>query len=626
MDNVNRYTGSYKRSSGQLVDTDLKPGPYVAIVRSHLDSKFMGNLEVELLTRSGSGAIPKKSGYIIPVQYLSPFYSATPYESVTDNDGHQYSQKAAGMWFVPPDLGSRVLVIFAEGGQGFWIGCVQDEYANFMIPAGDAATTYNKEDQSKQVPAGEYNKRQDFALKNDPTKFLKPVNTDQLNVLEIQGLLEDETRGIISSSARREVPSSVFGISTPGPYDRRPGAPQVKYGTIAASENTKIYHNRLGGSSLIFDDGDQSKIREKPAHEAPPKYINKEKGEDGGDVTIPHNELVRLKTRTGHQIILHNSEDLIYITNSKGNAWVELSSNGKIDIFSEDSISVHTENDLNFTADRDINFEAGRDINAKAAKTYKKKPESEPKGGDINIEAVENYHHRVGQDSKISTLGNFDLYTAKNSTIKCDENTSILSDNTYIHSSTNFEVRTCSDNRIESVNANTQIKSAAQNNLTAGGNTNILSGGNHIETASLIHMNGPQAAEAQTPKTNVRIAIEAPELPVFKLPAKIELPQAGKEGILDIPDAPESEIDSILKRVPQHEPWYHHENLDPTFYAKGLTDTRIDHERKERDWEEKDACESPAVLKSEWFKPVSTEPPETAKYVPSGDTFRKGGS
>jgi hypothetical protein len=76
---------------------------------------------------------------------------------------------------------------------------------------------------------------------------------------------------------------------------------------------------------------------------------------------------VRIRTRTGHQILLHNSEDLIYIGNAKGTTWIELTSNGKIDIYAKDSISVHTENDLNFTADRDINFNANGDINLNSA-------------------------------------------------------------------------------------------------------------------------------------------------------------------------------------------------------------------------------------------------------------------
>jgi hypothetical protein len=60
---------------------------------------------------------------------------------------------------------------------------------------------------------------------------------------------------------------------------------------------------------------------------------------------------------------MHTSEDLIYINNSRGTCWIEMSSNGKLDIYAQDSVSVHSEVDINFVADRDINFEAGRNIN-----------------------------------------------------------------------------------------------------------------------------------------------------------------------------------------------------------------------------------------------------------------------
>jgi hypothetical protein len=409
------------------------------------------------------------------------------------------------MWFVPPDLGARVLVIFAEGGQGFWIGCIQDEYANMAVPAPDTATTFNEEDRSRKLPIGEYNKKKGVANGDDPTKFFKPANDDQINVLEIQGLLEDETRGLTSSSARREIPSAVFGISTPGPYDRRPGSPQTKYGLIDDSETTKIYHNRLGGSSLIFDDGDASKLREKPAAEAEPVYVDREAGGSGGDVTIPHNEMLRLKTRTGHQILMHNSEDLIYITNAKGTAWIELTANGKIDVYAEDSVSIHSKQDVNVKADRDINFEAGRDFNVKANR-------------NIALESIENTQLLVGKDNKITTKGQVDIHTGSN----------------------NF--------------------------ITAGANTEIKSSGDHIEeTGGVVHMNGPAAATA-TP---------AEPLQIFKLPDNEEV---------------------IMKRVPQHEPWQHHENLFPTRYSSDITDR------------------------------LNSAPVEDSVLVKTSDTFRKGGN
>jgi len=474
------------RSSSKGFDPKGNPGPYVAIVRNHLDSKYMGNLEVEIQFSSGSGNSPNVPGRLAQVSYLSPFYGTTPYEGLTKNEGHQYSQKSYGMWMVPPDPGTKVLVMFAEGnrGQGYWFGCIQEDYMNFMVPGVSPSTTYNDFDLETKYPVGEYNKKVETAKGRDPTQFIKPVFEDAYDVLAEQGLEEDETRGLTSSSARRELPSTVFGISTPGPQDKRPGAPTVQYGENFAQTVTPF--NRLGGTSFVMDDGDATMLREGPASESPYVYKNKEKGEDGGDPTIPHNELVRLKTRTGHQILLHNSEDLIYIGNAKGTTWIELTSNGKIDIFAQDSISIHTENDLNITADRDINMHAGRDFNVKANR-------------NVNLESVANWQIVVGGDNKITTTGK----------------------------------------------------------------TEINSGGNHVETAAQIHMNGPTATKAEPLQT-------------FKLPGETETSE-----------------ESLHRRLPQHEPWIHHENFDPTKFTTELTDIEL------------------------------TDPIEDPEIEPVPDTFRK---
>lgn len=447
---INKYTGELKRSSAEYVDYASSPNPYIAIVTNHLDSTFMGGLEVQLQTKTASGNPKNQSGSFYKVRYLSPFYGVSPLAGIQPNDGHEYSQKSYGMWFAPPDIGSKVLVIFAEGGEAFWIGCIPEQDTNFMMPAGDVTTTFHKDENNttSKLPVGELNKAIDDNSNGNATGVQKPVNTDQVSSLTTRGLIQDETRGLTTSSSRRETPSAVFGISTPGPHDRRPDAPKVPYG------NAEVYHNRLGGSSLVMDDGDATLTRKGSPGSSSPEYADKKAGDNDGDVTIPHNEMLRLKTRTGHQILMHNSEDLIYIGNSRGTAWVELTSNGKIDIYSEDSISVRTAQDLNFKADRDINFQADRDCNIKAKK-------------NINFEAEqEDFKLLVGGNNKITTNGKFDISTTGNNIFTTEE-------------------------------GSTEINSSGSNLITAGDNTEIKSGGDHIEsTGGKILMNGPKASEA----------------------------------------------------------------------------------------------------------------------------------
>jgi hypothetical protein len=338
------------------------PGPFLAKVVSHLDPTYMGGLEVEILRPVGNNA---SEGQVHQVKYMSPFYGVTGVAyTAEDPDDFNNTQKSYGMWMIPPDPGTQVVVIFIDGDpkRGYWIGCVQDENMNFMIP-GLAATQFAVGGKGERSPVAEYNKKINRTA-GDTTQYKKPKHPFA-TVLEKQGLNLDDVRGTTTSSARRETPSSVFGISTPGPLDKNSGS---KRGAIGKAEHAVVNApvSRLGGATFVMDDGDDKFLRKKPASEAGPDYASVEQGETGGNVNIPHNELVRIRTRTGHQILLHNSEDLIYIGNARGTAWVELTSNGKIDVYSADSISVYTGNDLNISAARDINFNAGGNINMKS--------------------------------------------------------------------------------------------------------------------------------------------------------------------------------------------------------------------------------------------------------------------
>lgn len=441
------------------------PGPYLAKIVSHLDPYYMGSLEVEILR--SVGAQKAREGQIHRVSYLSPFYGVTNVEFNGENDTYNETQKSYGMWFVPPDVGTTVMVIFVDGDprKGYWLGCIADQYMNFMVP-GYASTELNVNGKSKRVPVGEYNKKVTQVAALDPTKTKKPAHPFQ-DILQEQGLLNDDIRGLTSSSARREIPSSVFGVSTPGPIDKQNNARKGKVGKFE-HQIANAFVSRLGGSSFVMDDGDDKFLRKTKASEGPPEYASVEQRETGGNVTIPHNELLRLKTRTGHQILLHNSEDLIYIGNARGTTWIEMTSDGKIDIYAQDSVSVHTEQDFNLKADRDVNIEAGRNINLKTLT------------GQMQTQTATDWNVIVGANGKITVATNMDV--------------------------------------------------------------NV--GNSYKETAARIDMNGPTAQKATPLSTHT-------------------LPKG------------ESTVTSITKRQPQHEPWQHHENLDPLQFKPSKTDRNV---------------------------------------------------
>jgi hypothetical protein len=135
-----------------------------------------------------------------------------------------------------------------------------------------------------------------------------------------QGLDRDFARGAVSSSSMREVPSNVYGISTPG---RRPGAAQ-------STVNPDVTVFRKGGHSFVMDDGDEG-------------------GKD---------QLIRLRTTNGHQIMMNDSENLVYIASASGAHWIEFSNNGQMNIFAYGGFNVRTAGVMNFHSDALINFQA----------------------------------------------------------------------------------------------------------------------------------------------------------------------------------------------------------------------------------------------------------------------------
>lgn len=534
---------------------DLGAGVYLAKVVSTLDPTIMGKLKVTLLKTQGNDRGDDNQTYTL--HYASPFFGYTPFEGMGMNqDEFNDTQKSYGMWFVPPDVGVTVLCMFVNGdpGQGYWFACLPPAFANNMVPAIAASdqVAYNEQSKEKEkydtklaVPVGEINKRKNKDDREiDPDKIKKPVHPIAEKFLE-QGTLEDDVRGTTLTSSRRNVPNMAFGISTPGPLDYRDNAKRLNIGPRDQNSISAIPVSRLGGTQLVMDDGDDRYRRTSPASSGPYGYAKVLEGEKG-EATIPYSEYARLRTRTGHQILLHNSEDLIYIGNARGTAWVELTSNGKIDIYAADSISIHTENDLNIKADRDINIEAGRNINMKATAEYVSQDElhrrddegnpipkiqdgNEFEAGRIQIESAFNTNILIGANGKIETRS---YENAEGVIVPGD-----------------LDIDVIGNTRIEQ-KINLDIKTGLRTSLTAGANTEILSTGQHIETAEQIHMNGPEAREADTANSIADLSLH---------PSLITNSDVGWAKIRYA----DGKIKSIMKRIPMHEPWAQHENNAP---------------------------------------------------------------
>ena len=232
---------------------NIDPGPFIGIVKNNIDPTRSGSLMVWIPELSG-GADDQSSWRA--VSYASPFYGETSY-SVRDKsqnfDGG--SPHSYGMWMVPPDVGVKVLCMFVNGdpARGYWFACVPNWQNMHMIPGISSGSfhgqgpeplvNYNSDDPAAAGKVGDFYK---LANVTDNT------HTYQLQTWQRQGLLGDPVRGPGTSSAFRETPSRVFGISTPGPEIAIPNGPDPNAAELADLN----IRSRQGGHQFVMDDGD----------------------------------------------------------------------------------------------------------------------------------------------------------------------------------------------------------------------------------------------------------------------------------------------------------------------------------------------------------------------------------
>ena len=335
-DNLGQMGGN-KRSQGYRLDAGgvvAESGPFIGEVMNNIDPTHSGRLQVYIET---FGNVDKNdsSGWRT-VSYMTPFYGETQHSGTTTGTGtspgnsHTY-----GMWFTPPDIGVKVMCFFINGdpSYGYYVGCIPTDGMNNMIPAiADNKTEVNNEDQE---------------IFEDP-KFYeqeKPTHTSIQATMHQQGLEDDDVRGPITSSAQRESPSNVYGISTPGRpvyaggYDDGTIKPQLESGELT-DEDVKVI-GRRGGHSFVMDDGDIS----------------------------GNSQHIRIRTSKGHQITMSDDGDTFYITHANGKSWIEMGYEGTVDVYSSNSVNVRTEGSINLHAEDDINMYAGRNFNIKGNKS-----------------------------------------------------------------------------------------------------------------------------------------------------------------------------------------------------------------------------------------------------------------
>jgi hypothetical protein len=308
-------------------------GTYIGVVKNVKDPKRNGRLSVWVPELGGA---ENDSKSWITVRYASPFLGSTdnpgtPGKYNKDNT-YRSSSQTYGFWAVPPDVGNQVLITFVNGqrDKGFWFACVFDRDGHHMVPGNPGGTSGKDFDAASvsdpdlksiinstkgdvNTPLSETNQ---YASSDNPLLYRKKtVHEVQAFTYINQGLDRDITRGPGRSSSQRDMPSNVYGWSTPGRGKNDPGK--------GDGDATKPIYERKGGHTFVMDDGD----------------------------FYGQNQQIRLRSSTGHQILMDDTTGVMHIINAAGSSWVEMTPSGHISVYAGGGINLRSRGDFNIHSD-----------------------------------------------------------------------------------------------------------------------------------------------------------------------------------------------------------------------------------------------------------------------------------
>jgi phage baseplate assembly protein gpV len=359
--------------------------------------------------------------------YITPFGGQTTVG--TRGAGIQSSEGgiAYGMWAIPK-VGAQVLIMCVDGDpqHRVYLGCMYDQFTPHTMPHGrwkyDDHPALEKSSSSSK-PYGPYtsregfieplaeNLREAFAFKNEPNFEWRTRAADyQAAAIDVSHL-----NGVYGDAADDKQVKESGWVSTQG-YQISRTDPQAPTSVTDKNYDNMVYSWTSPGFHSMSMDDRQENCR------------------------------VRFRTTGGHQIILDDTNERIYIQTAQGRNWIEMDQAGNIDVFTTNKVNIRSRKDINLTSDASIRMHAKKGIHMYS-------------GEEIRMHAMSDIHTRT--PANIRTNAGSSIYTQ--------------------------------------AAANIHIKSGSNVNITAGATANIYAAGDIIETGSNIHLNGPVAETAAAP-------------------------------------------------------------------------------------------------------------------------------
>lgn len=419
----------------------------------------------------------------IAVVYGSPFAGASAQTNSDTSDTYEQTQKSYGFWAVPPDIDTVVLVMFINGHISRGVW-IGCLYQQDMNHMIPNVPVGDSYQKDFPAPTAEYNKKSPNAS-TDPEQA-KPYHKPHYEAIRNQGLKDDTVRGFSQNGARAEDTPKVSGFLSPKGH----------YWSIEDTNN---------------------------------------------------DEKIRFRSRSGVQVLLDDTNGMVYMINKSGKGWVEIDNEGKIMIYGEQGIAMRSKGDINMRADNDLIFESGRNIVMKSV-------------GNTKMENY-NYIHKTKKDQTINVAGIQREKLGRQHTLSQDD-IQIVATNKYnlgtdlynVNSGTKANITSGADMNLNS-SANLNQTAASQINVNSSSNINMAAGANMTMNYSMILQNvGGGAASASPADASQPNIVNIPDLNTYDK-IDVEQPKSDSEPV-------ETTIPSINTVFPSHEPCPEHDK-DP---------------------------------------------------------------
>lgn len=346
---------------GQVVDTN--------------DPQQMGRIRVMCEVWGDTPSTPVNS---LPwAMYCSPFGGTMtcatrgpdPAKSVTEGP------VSYGMWAIPK-VGSYAFVMCLDGhpDQRLWIGCLPGPFLTHTLPMGRFFS---------EGTEGPFSSTE---------KTVEPIATNLREAFgDITEKYEGRTRGAeqqVAAVNERQLNKTVSKAADEFTPQRRGYQlnrirPDIQFQATGGNYDSQMYSITTPGlHMLLMDDSDT-------------------------------NGKIRLRSTSGNQIILDDTNERIYVSTSDGKNWVEMDKNGNVDIYSERRISVYAEKDINFKAGNsfrveapNIHFNASSDFRVHSNDVYFRTD------NDFNVRASNDINLCGLNETKIETSSTLHLNSA----------------------------------------------------------------------------------------------------------------------------------------------------------------------------------------------------------------------